>query len=150
MSTLLCRGSIALAAVMIGLLCPRPAAAQLGTDPGPPREPGGLVNNVLTGVQYDIVNQAKALRRLDHFRAKLGRDAERGNSAAVERDSRRIHVLRHRIAVDEWLIRKNSLCDPGYYPRPLWLDPMSCEAEALVRRPQDFPTPPQSAYLSPP
>ena len=141
MSRLQCRGSIARAAVVVvALLSSRPADAQVGTDPGPPREPGGLLNNLVTGVQYDLVNQAKAERRLQHVQAKLRRDAERCNSAAVDRDVRRIDNLKYRIVVDEWLIRKNSLCDPGYYPHPLRLDAMSCTAIALAARP--VPSPP--------
>ncbi len=58
MSRLQCRGSIAGAAVLVALLSSRPADAQIGVDPGPPREPGGCLNSVITGVEYDIVNQA--------------------------------------------------------------------------------------------
>ena len=134
MSKLQCRGSIARVAVVVVLLSSRPADAQVGVDPGPPREPGGLLNNLATGVQYDIVNQAKAERRLQHVQAKLRRDAERGNPAAVDRDVRRIDNLRYRIVVDEWLIRKNSLQDPGYYPYPLRMDAMSCAAMIISAR----------------
>jgi hypothetical protein len=144
MSKLQCRGSIALAAVAVALLWSRAADAQIGFDPGPPREPGGLCNNLLTGVQYDLVNQAKAEWRLQHVQAKLRRDAERGNSAAVDRDVRRIDNLRYRIVVDEWLIRKNMLCDPGYYPHPLRMDAASCAAIAQAARPAQFSYPPQS------
>jgi hypothetical protein len=45
--------------------------------------------------------------------------------------------------VDEWLIRKNSLCNPGYYPYPLRMDPISCNAIALAARPAPSPYPPQ-------
>ena len=141
MSRLQCRGSIALAAVVVALLSSRPADAQVSNDPGPPRQPGGLLNNLVTGVQYDIVNQAKAERRLQYLQAKLRRDAERGHSAAVDRDVRRIENLRYRIVVDEWLIRKNSLCDPGCYPYPLRMDAMSCAAIAQAARPALFFTP---------
>jgi hypothetical protein len=145
MSRLQCRGSIARAAfVVVALLSSRPADAQISNDPGPPREPGGLVNNLLTGVQYDIVNQAKAERHLQHVQAKLSRDAERCNSAAVDRDARRINNLKYRIVVDEWLIRKNSLQDPGYYPYPIRMDAISCAAIANAARPAQAPYPPQS------
>ena len=50
MSRLQCRGSIARAAVVVALLSSRPADAQLGVDPGPPREHGGLLNTFITGV----------------------------------------------------------------------------------------------------
>ena len=73
MSRLRCRGSIAQAAVVVALLWSRPADAQVGVDPGPPREPGGLVNNLLTGVQYDIVNQAKAEHRLQYLQGTQAR-----------------------------------------------------------------------------
>ena len=67
MSRFQSRGSIVRAAVVaVALLSSRPADAQVTNDPGPPREPGGLVNNLLTGVEYDILNQAKAERRLQH------------------------------------------------------------------------------------
>ena len=42
MSRLQCRGSIAGAAVVVALLSSRPADAQVGVDPGPPRERGGF------------------------------------------------------------------------------------------------------------
>jgi hypothetical protein len=135
MPKLQCRGSIAQAALVVALLWSRSADAQVGVYRGDPREPGGLVNNLVTGVQYDIVNQAKAERRLQHVQAKLMRDSERGRPTAVERDARRIESLRYRIVVDEWLIRKNLLLDPGCYPYPLRMDAMTCEAMALVRRP---------------
>ena len=139
MSRLQCRGSIVRAALLLALLSTRVAHAQVTNDPGPPREPGGLVNNLLTGAQYDIVNQAKAERRLQHFQAKLARDAERGHPAAVDHDVRRIDSLRYRIVVDEWLIRKNTLHDPGCYPYPLRMDPISCAAIANVARPPYAP-----------
>jgi hypothetical protein len=139
MSKLQCRGSIALAAVVVALLSSRPADAQVTNDPGPPREPGGFANNMLTGVQYDIVNQRLAEDHIAYLQAKLRRDAERGHSAAAERDARRIDSLRYRVVVDEWLIRKNSLCNPGLYPYPLRLEPVSCAALADVRRPPGAP-----------
>jgi hypothetical protein len=150
MSRLQCRGSIARAAVVVALLSSRPADAQVIVDPSPTPQPGGLLNDLVTGVQYDIVNQAKAERRLQHVQAKLRRDAERGDSAAVDRDVRRIENYKYRIVVDEWLIRKNSLQDPGYYPYPLRMDAISCEAIALVRRPAQSPYPPQGPYPSRP
>ena len=73
------------------------------------------------------MNQAKAERRLQNLQAKLRRDAERGDSAAVDRDVYRIDNYKYRIVVDEWLIRKNSLLDPGCYPA----DPARCH---VVRR----------------
>jgi hypothetical protein len=139
MSRIQCRGSIALAAVVVALLSTRPADAQVGFYPGPPREPGGLVNNLVTGVEYDILNQAKAERRLQQVQAKLRRDANHDNSAAVDRDVRRIENLRYRIVVDEWLIRKNLLLDPGCYPLPVRMDAMSCAAIADVARPPGAP-----------
>jgi hypothetical protein len=111
-----CRGSIAQAAVVVALLWSRPAGAQVGVVPRDPLESGGLVNRVVTGVQYDIANQAKAEHRLNHLQAKFRRDTERGNSDAMGRDAGRIDKVRYRIAVDDWLIRKNSLQDPCYYP----------------------------------
>ena len=107
--------------------------AQVGVYPPRPVEPGGLVNNVITGVQYDIVNQAKAERRLHHVEAKLRRHAEHGWSDAAAHDARRIHYLRNRIAVDEWLIRWNSLQCAGPYPAPPCIDPMSLAVMAQVR-----------------
>jgi hypothetical protein len=139
MSRIQCRGSIAMAAVVVALLSSRPANAQVGFDPGPPREPGGLLNNLVTGVQYDRVNQAKAEWHLQCLQGKLRRDAERNNSAAVDRDVRRIDNLRYRIVVDKWLIRKNSLQDPGWYPYPIRMDAISCAAIADVARPPHAP-----------
>ena len=135
MSRLSFRGSIAGAAVALALLSTRPAGAQSMNDPGPPREPGGLVNSVATGRFYDVANQAKAERGVRSFRAKLDRDAARGHMAAADRDARKIENLQFRIVVDEWLIRKNSLYDPGCYPYPVRLDPTSCAAIASASRP---------------
>jgi hypothetical protein len=136
MSRLQFLGSIAWAAFVVALLSPRPADAQIGVDPGPPREPGGLCNNLLTGVQYDIWNQALAECHLPHLQAKLRHDSERGKTAAVERDVRRIDNHMYRIAMDEWLIRWNSRQDPGFYP--IRTDPVSCAAIAEAGRPAEF------------
>ena len=141
MSRLQCRGSIARAAVVVALLSSRPADAQVVVDPGPVRQLGSLLNAspLVTGVQYDLVNQAKAERRLQYLQAKLGRDAEWGHSAAAGRDVRWIDNVKYRIAVDEWLIRKNSLHDPGYYPPRT--DAVSCAAIAQAARPAQAPDP---------
>jgi len=146
MSRLQCRGSIARAAVVVALLSSRPAGAQVVVDPGLTRQSGGSSNGFVTGVWYDRVNQAAAESRLQHLQAKLGRGAERGDSAAADRDGRRINNLKYRIAVDVWLIRKNTLQDPGYYP--IRTDPVSCAAIAEAARPaqavyplQPLPTP---------
>ncbi len=139
MSRLQCRGSIAWAAVVVALLSSRTASAQVGVGPGPPREPGGLVNNLLTGVAYDLANQAEAEHHLPRLQAKLRRHAESGHTAAANRDARRIENHRYRIVVDEWLIRQNTLQNPGSYPYPLRMDPVSCAAIANVRRPPYAP-----------
>ncbi len=141
MSTLQRRGSIARAAVVIALLWSMPANAQVGVDPGPPREPGGFCNNVLTGVEYDHVNQALAEWRLQKLQAKLRRDAERGDTGAVGCDVRRIDNVRYRIVIDEWLIRWNSRQYPCFYP--IRTDPMSCAAIAQATHPIPVPYPPQ-------
>jgi hypothetical protein len=116
MSTLHCRGSIAGAVVVVALLSSRPAVAQIGIDPGPPREPRGWCNDLITGVKYDVLNQALAEWHLQHVQAKLSRDAERGDMAAVDCDVRRIENLRYRIVIDEWLIRWNAREYPCFYP----------------------------------
>jgi hypothetical protein len=134
MSMLQCRGSIALAAVVVALFSSGPAGAQVVVVPGP-REPVGLLNppGLGTGVLYDVVNQEKAERRLHHLQGKLRRDAERGDPAAVDRDAWWIGNVKQRIAVDEWLIRKNTLHDPGCYP--LRIDAMSLAAIAQATHP---------------
>jgi hypothetical protein len=141
MSRLQCQGSIALTAVVVALLSSRPADAQVVVDPGPPRQPVGLLNSLVTGVWYDVVNQAKAEHRLPHLQAKLSRDAERGDLAAVDCDVRRIDKLKYRIAVDEWLIRKNSLQCTGYYPIRFDALPCTapCTAIAAATRPPQAP-----------
>ena len=140
MSRLQCRGSIAGAAVVVALLSSRPADAQVGVDPGPPREPGGLLNDLVTGVEYDIVNQALAEQRLQNLQAKLRRDAERGDMAAVDCDVRRIDNVKYRIAIDEWLIRWNSRQYPGFYP--IRTDAVSCAAIAQATHPTPISLPP--------
>ena len=139
MSRLQCRGSIAGAAVVVALLSSRPADAQVGVDPGPPREPGGLLNNLLTGVEYDIVNQALAEKHLQHLQAKFRRDAERGDRAAVDCDVRRIDNVKYRIVIDEWLIRWNSLQYPCFYP--IRTDAVSRAAIAQAANPIQVPNP---------
>ncbi len=139
MSKLQLRGSIALATVVAALLLSKAADAQVTNDPGPPRETGGLLNNMLTGVQLDLMIQAKAEHRLQHLQAKIGRDAERGHSNAVARDARRIDKTKYCLVVEEWLIRKNSLQDPGCYPYPLRMDAVSCAAIANAARPPYAP-----------
>jgi len=137
MSRLPCRGSIAGAVVVIALFSSRPADAQVGVDPGPPREPGGLLNALITGAQYDIVNQALAERRLQYLQAKLRRDAGRGDTAAVDRDVCRIDNVTYRIAIDEWLVRWNSRQNPGFYP--IRTDAVSCAAIAQAASPTRVP-----------
>jgi hypothetical protein len=110
------RSLIAGAAVLVALLSSKAADAQVGVDPGPPREPGGLLNRLITGAEYDVVNQALAEKHLHKLQAKLRRDAERGDMAAVDHDVRRIDNLKYRIAIDEWLIRWNSRQYPCFYP----------------------------------
>ena len=58
MSRLHCRGSIAAAVIVIALLSSTPANAQIGVDPGPPRERPGFVSDVITGAEYDILNES--------------------------------------------------------------------------------------------
>ena len=139
MSRLLCRGSFVGAAFVVALLASGAADAQVVVAPCTPQQPGGLFHNLITGVQYDIVNQALAERRLEKLQAKLRRDTERGDLDAVGRDARQIEIVKHRIVVDEWLIRKNTLQDPGFYPFPLRTKAASCAAVAGVCRPPQAP-----------
>jgi hypothetical protein len=141
MSRLQCRVLIAGAAVVVALLSSRPADAQVGVDPGPPREPGGLLNALVTGAQYDIVNEALAEHRLQKLQAKLRRDAERDDIAAVDRDVRRIDNVKYRIAIHEWLIRWNSRQYPDFYP--IRTDAVSRAAIAQATHPTPVPYPPQ-------
>jgi hypothetical protein len=95
-----------------------------------------MLNNPAAWSWYERVDQAKAERHLPRLHEKLRRDAERNDSAAVGRDLCRIDDLQYRIAVDEWLIRKMSCCqDPGYYPYPRRLDPITYCAIAQYRTP---------------
>jgi hypothetical protein len=142
MSRLQCRVLIAGAAVLVALLWSRAADAQVGVDPGPPREPGGLLNALVTGVEYDIVNQALAEHRLQKLQAKLTRDAERGDIAAVDCDVRRIDNVKYRIVIHEWLIRWNSHQYPDFYP--IRTDAVSRAAIAQASLPAPAPYPPQS------
>jgi hypothetical protein len=143
MSRRQCRVLIAGAAVVVALLSSRAANAQVGVDPGPPREPGGLLNNLITGVEYDIVNQALAEHRLQKLQAKLRHDAQRGDIAAVDRDVRRIDNVKYRIAIDEWLIRWNSLQYPAFYP--IRTDAVSRAAIAQAASPTLVPNPQRPA-----
>ena len=135
MPNLQSRGSIVLAAVAVALLWARPAAAQVG----PPHGHGDSWNNLVTGTYVEIMDQAKAERRLGHLEAKLRRDAGRGAVAAAECDTRRIAKTRFRIGVDEWLIQYNSCQRLGPYPDPICLDPQTLEAIGQYRRPSFGP-----------
>ncbi len=139
MSRLQCRGSIAGAAVAVALLSSRPAAAQVGVDPGPPREHPGCLNAVITGAEYDIVNRALAERRLENLRAKLRRDAELGDIAAVDCDARRIDNVMYRIAIHEWLARWNSRCYPDFYPIRTDCESAAAIAQATHPTPSPYP-----------
>ena len=147
-----CRIS-AVAAALLFLVAANLAQAQLVILSASPRESGGLLNELVTGVAYDRANQVKAERRLVYLQTKLRRDIERGNPDAAARDGRRIDRDRYRIAVNDWLIRKNSLEDLGYYP--IRTDELSCVAIADVARPAEFSFPRQDsdrprASLAPP
>jgi hypothetical protein len=62
------------------------------------------------------MDRALAERKLWHLEAKLGHHGERGDAAGVGRNLYRINEVKYRMAVDDWLIRMQSLHDPGYYP----------------------------------
>ena len=143
MCRLQCRVSIAGAAVLVALLSSRTADAQVGVDPGPPREPGGFCNAVVTGAEYDIVNQALAEHRLQKLQAKLRRDAERGDMAAVDHDVRRIDNVQYRIAIDDWLIRWNLRQYPDFYP--IRTDAVSLAAIVQATHPIQVPNPQRPA-----
>lgn len=57
-----------------------------------------------------------AEHQLAHLESKIARDQACGNPAKNERRLLWMNELRFRLAADEWLIRMNSLQDPGYYP----------------------------------
>jgi hypothetical protein len=132
MSKLRFRVSIVQTAVAIALFWSRGADAQAV-------EPGGLVNNFATGAYYDIANQRMAEHRLNHLQAKFNQHAASGHTGAADRDLRLMRNMRYRIVVDEWLIRKNMGLDPGCYPYPLCMDPITYSAIAQYRQPQLFP-----------
>ena len=148
MSRLQCRVLIAGAGFVVALLSSRAADAQVGVDPGPPREPGGLLNALVTGVYYDVVNQELAEHRLQKLQAKLRRDAERGDTAAVDCDVRRIDNVKYRITIDEWLIRWNSRHYPDFYP--IRTDAVSCAAIAQATHPTQVPNPQRLVPISVP
>jgi hypothetical protein len=131
MSRLRNRGSIALAAVVVALLSTRTAGAQVVV----PGHHGGSLNTVGTWAWVERIDQAKAEQRLYRAHEQLRCDAARNDSAAVNCDIRRIDDLRHRIVVDEWLIRKISCGQAGYYPFPRRLDPMTYCAIAQYHTP---------------
>ena len=137
MSKLQFRGSIAGAAIMIALFSSSSADAQV-SESSPTGQPDDLYTRVITGVQYEIVNQAKAQQRLVRLQEKLQRDRQGGNPAAVDRDVLWLDRTRYRMAVNCWLIRKNSLLDPGYYP--IRTDEMSAfYINQVASPPQGFP-----------
>lgn len=132
MSRIPCRAATALAAVAFILLSSRPAAAQVG-GPGPPKHHPFYHNSFVNGSAYEVANQAKAEHQLRHVEGKLERDAANCNEAASERHARRAEYLRYRIAVDEWLIRKQRLQCPGFYPPPM-VDRLDAETLNAIGR----------------
>ena len=142
------RGSVIRAAAVVALLASGSAQAQVAPNPGPAHEPGGVVNDFVTGVQFDLANRAKAEQRIRHLQAKLARDTELGKTDAAERDVHRLDYNKYRFAVAGWLIKYNRLCDPGYYP--LRTDPVEQEYLAQVARHQETQAPPQPTLGPPP
>ncbi len=142
MSRLHCRGSIAGAALVVALLSSTPAAAQIGVDPGPPREHPGFCRAVITGAEYDILNEAHAQWRFEKLQAKLMLDAQSGDMAAVEHDIHQIDNVKYRIAIHEWLARWNSRQYPCFYP--IRTDEVSCAFIAQATHPIPSPYPRQS------
>jgi hypothetical protein len=141
MSSLQCRGSLARASFMVAMLASMVADTQAVAQ-GPAPKRGVWMDDWLhvletgyIGYKYDIVNQALAEKHVQKLQAKLARDTEGGDKAAADRDAYRINNLKYRIVVDEWLIRKNCLMDPGPYPRALRLDHITCAAIADAARP---------------
>lgn len=124
------RKLFACAAVGVALFSSKAADAQVVVVPGPVRPPMGLYHAVATGVEYDVANRDMALHHLEKLQGKI-----EGGAPVSDHHIRRIDNLRHRIAVEEWLIRKYSCMNPGYYPPPLCLDPESAAAIALASRP---------------
>lgn len=135
MSTIRSRMLIAGAIAALATAAASPAKAQFIGDPAQRRFGQPSAPNFATGRQYDIANQAMAEHKLGASQARLQRHLERGNTAAADREAWRSENFRYRIAVDEWLIRKNSMCDPGRYPYPVQLDPLSCAVIGQYRRP---------------
>lgn len=147
MSRLQCRGSIVYVAFVLALFTSRAADAQVVVVPGP-RQPLHMPNPWVTGAYYDIGDKKLAEHHLRKLQAKLQRNGDRGDSASVDRDLRRIQELKFRITVDEWLIRKNLNQDPGYYP--LRIDETSLSAITDMRRPAEAPAFTQTVLSSGP
>jgi hypothetical protein len=139
MSRLQCRGSIARAAVVIAVLSSRPAEAQVGVDPGPPREHAGLLKTLANGAYFDKANLALAEHRLEHLQAKLRHHAEQGNTAAVGRDVCHIENTQYCMAIHEWLYLWNMRQYPGFYP--VRTDAISLAAIAQSTHPVFVPFP---------
>ena len=124
MSTLQFRGSIVLLTVLAASLSARFAQAE---------EPGGLYNNLVTGVGYDLANKSLAEQKLQRLQTR----PVQGHFASPERRAQRVNDVKYRIAVDCWLIRKNSLLDPGYYP--IRTDPDERAIIAQAASPAPYP-----------
>ena len=135
MSTIQCRLVIAAAVAMFAMATASPAHAQFIADPAQRRFGQPSFPNNGSGRNYDIANQAMAEHKLGASQARRQRFLERGNTAGADREAWKSYNYQYRIAVDEWLIRKNSGCDPGRYPYPVTLDPMSCAVIGQYRRP---------------
>jgi hypothetical protein len=130
------RSSMAAAALTLILISSTPAAAQFRA----PRERGGLLNNLVTGAAFEIMDQAKAERRLQRLEARF--DPAVGNAAVEDHNIRKIDRTRFRIRVDEWLIRYNTCQELTPYPNPLCLDPQTRAAIGQYRYPAFGPPPP--------
>ncbi len=121
-----------LAGFAAALLWTTPASAQRYKPPG---ETWTGLTPLTSGAFQEMGNQARAEHLLSHREQKLTRHAAQGNPVAVERDLDRINHLRFRISVDQWLIQKHLCDNPGRYPYPVHLDPLSCAVIGQYRRP---------------
>lgn len=114
------RAALAGAVAIAALCAPRSASAQ---------------NTLGAPMAHEFADRARTEHRLGFRQARLERNAARGDGAAVAQDARQVEKLQYRLTVDNWLIRKNAQCDPGFYPHSLRLDPITCAAIAQYQPP---------------
>lgn len=130
------RRAIALAAILMGLMVPRPASAQ-----------------DLTGLPGDYLLLKTRQWQLRHDRTRLQADIDRGDTAAVAGDLQRVRRDQRRIEFDRWMLRSDLFLPLAFTTHPQRIPPVPADP-VLTPHPQYpgygyFPSDPGHLYRLP-